>query len=113
LEDHIKKLKKEGDFHRMHHKRVGQEKTNLQEELKKVFYLMLYNIQLKQKHEATKPQLEELQKQAEQSRKEKIIAQLEKDKLLKRVAYLTYFLSFYLAFGNNHFFTNSRRITTS
>lgn len=51
LQDNSSKLKKERDFHRMHHKRVGQEKNKLIVELK----------QTQEKYNVLKPQVPELQ----------------------------------------------------
>src|SRR5690349_19275927 len=45
LEELTEKLKKERDFHRMHHKRVGQEKNKLLNDIKKI----------KEKYEGYKP----------------------------------------------------------
>ena len=36
LQETLEKLKKERDFHRMHHKRVGQEKNKLLNDIKKI-----------------------------------------------------------------------------
>ena len=78
MEESIEKLKKERDFHRMHHKRVGQEKNKLLSDLKKT----------KQTYEAYKPLAEDWQNKYEILRKEKVLLQLEKEKLQKRVAEL-------------------------
>lgn len=59
----------------MHHKRVGQEKNKLVEEVK----------QLKGKIDTISPRISELEKQLEINRREKVAAQIERDKALRRV----------------------------
>jgi regulator of replication initiation timing len=74
LQETLEKLKKERDFHRMHHKRVGQEKNKLLNDIKKI----------KEKYESYKPLAEDWQTKYENIRREKVVLQLEKDKLQKR-----------------------------
>jgi len=69
------KLKKERDFHRMHHKRVVQEKNRLIEDLKRL-----------KKHLSTyEPTLNELRHKYEVAMKEKMLMRLERDKLFVKV----------------------------
>lgn len=72
------KLRKERDFHRMHHKRVVQEKNKLIGDLKRV-----------RTHCANyEPTLNELQHKYEAAMKEKMLVRLEKDKQKERARHL-------------------------
>lgn len=75
LQESYDKVKKERDFHRMHHKRVGQEKNKLSSELKK----------LTERQDKFKQEAEEWHAKYESIRKEKILIQIDKDKLTKRI----------------------------
>ncbi|KAJ3272040.1 Sperm-associated antigen 16 protein [Terramyces sp. JEL0728] len=72
------KLRKERDFHRMHHKRVVQEKTKLISDIKK----------LKKHYEHYEPALTQLKNKYEIAMKEKMLAKLERDRLASKVANL-------------------------
>ncbi len=89
LEEAIEKLKKERDFHRMHHKRVGQEKNKLLTDISilSIKSTILDIKKIQEKYEAYKPQAEEWQAKYEQARKEKVNLQLEKDKLQRKVSF--------------------------
>jgi sperm-associated antigen 16 protein len=63
-------FRKERDFHRMHHKRVVQEKTKLLIDLKR----------LKRHYEAYEPTIEELKAKYESAMKEKMLMRLERDR---------------------------------
>jgi chromosome segregation ATPase len=76
------KLRKERDFHRMHHKRVVQEKAKLISDIKK----------LKKHYEHYEPALKQLQTKYEAAMKEKMLTKLEKDKLVNKVASLELYL---------------------
>jgi WD40 repeat protein len=69
------KLRKERDFHRMHHKRVVQEKAKLISDIKR----------LKGHYESYEPMLRQLQAKYETAMKEKMLIKLERDKLASRV----------------------------
>lgn len=69
------KLRKERDFHRMHHKRVVQEKNKLINDIKR----------LKKHYEAYEPTLKQLQNKYETAMKEKMLVKLEKDRLTIRL----------------------------
>lgn len=69
------KLRKERDFHRMHHKRVVQEKARLLSDLKT----------LKKNYGEYEPALKQLQSKYEIAMKEKMMAKIERDKLLLKV----------------------------
>lgn len=71
------KLRKERDFHRMHHKRVVQEKNKLITDIKK----------LKKHYEGYEPTLKQLQQKYEIAMKEKMLRKLERDKLANKVYY--------------------------
>lgn len=75
LQETINKLNKERDFHRMHHKRVGQEKNKLLTEAK----------DLKQKLSHYRSLYEEEKRRADTTRKEKVLLQIEKDNLTRKV----------------------------
>jgi sperm-associated antigen 16 protein len=72
------KLRKERDFHRMHHKRVVQEKNKLIYDIKK----------LKKHYEGYEPTLKQLQHKYEVAMKEKMLTRLERDKLATKVLVL-------------------------
>ncbi|PRP83379.1 putative flagellar protein [Planoprotostelium fungivorum] len=76
LQETINKLKKERDFHRMHHKRVGQEKNKLLTEAK----------DLKQKLSHYRSLYEEEKRRADTTRKEKVLLQIEKDNLTRKLS---------------------------
>uniref|UniRef100_A0A7S3GHL0 Sperm-associated antigen 16 protein n=1 Tax=Palpitomonas bilix TaxID=652834 RepID=A0A7S3GHL0_9EUKA len=69
------KLRKERDFHRMHHKRVVQEKNKLVVDIKR----------LKKHYSHFEPTLKELQHKYEVAMKEKMLMRLERDKLSHKV----------------------------
>jgi len=70
------KFRKERDFHKMHHKRVVQEKNKLIDNIKRL-----------KKHVSTfEPTLGELRHKYEVAMKEKMLIRLERDRLLARVA---------------------------
>eukprot|EP00747_Dinoflagellata_sp_TGD_P164162 gnl/TRDRNA2_/TRDRNA2_183706_c0_seq1.p1 gnl/TRDRNA2_/TRDRNA2_183706_c0~~gnl/TRDRNA2_/TRDRNA2_183706_c0_seq1.p1 ORF type:complete len:601 (+),score=136.66 gnl/TRDRNA2_/TRDRNA2_183706_c0_seq1:64-1803(+) len=68
------KFKKERDFHRMHHRRVVQEKNKLMVDLKR----------LKRHYEQYEPTLTELRHKYEVSMKEKMLMRLERDRFLSK-----------------------------
>ncbi|KAJ1336824.1 hypothetical protein BSLG_006927 [Batrachochytrium salamandrivorans] len=70
------KLRKERDFHRMHHKRVVQEKNKLILDIKR----------LKKHYESYEPTLKQLQHKYEVAMKEKTLTKLERDRLVSKVA---------------------------
>ncbi|KAJ3039908.1 Sperm-associated antigen 16 protein [Rhizophlyctis rosea] len=72
------KLRKERDFHRMHHKRVVQEKNKLIGDIKR----------LKKHYESYEPTLKQLQHKYEVAMKEKMLTKLERDRLAGRVVSL-------------------------
>ena len=72
------KFRKERDFHRMHHKRVVQEKNKLIEDLKR----------LRNHLRSYEPTIEELRKRHETAIKEKMLIRLERDRLKARVKVL-------------------------
>merc|ERR1719293_37309 len=69
------KFRKERDFHRMHHRRVVQEKNKLIVDLKR----------LKKHYEQYEPTLTELRHKYEVAMKEKMLMRLERDRFLSRV----------------------------
>lgn len=69
------KLRKERDFHRMHHKRVVQEKSKLIADVKK----------LKKHYESYEPTVKLLQHKYEIAMKEKMLTKLERDRLASKV----------------------------
>lgn len=69
------KFRKERDFHRMHHKRVVQEKRKLVADIKK----------LKNHYEGYEPTLEALKNKYELAMKEKMLMRLERDRMSSRV----------------------------
>jgi hypothetical protein len=68
-------FRKERDFHRMHHKRVVQEKTKLLIDLKR----------LKRHYEAYEPTIEELKAKYESAMKEKMLMRLERDRAASKM----------------------------
>jgi|MDSY01.1.fsa_nt_gb hypothetical protein len=72
------KFRKERDFHRMHHKRVVQEKGKLTTDLKR----------LRKHYTSFEPTLKELQRKYEVAMKEKMLMRLERDRMRARVATL-------------------------
>eukprot|EP00002_Diphylleia_rotans_P021042 TRINITY_DN408_c0_g1_i6.p1 TRINITY_DN408_c0_g1~~TRINITY_DN408_c0_g1_i6.p1 ORF type:complete len:545 (-),score=100.08 TRINITY_DN408_c0_g1_i6:56-1690(-) len=69
------KLRKERDFHRMHHRRAVQEKNKLVTDLKN----------LKRHYSMYEPALQQLQKKYETAMKEKMLAKLERDRIQAKV----------------------------
>lgn len=69
------KFRKERDFHRMHHKRVAQEKNKLLTDIKR----------LKDHFGKYEPTILELKKKYETAMKEKMMGSLERDKLMARL----------------------------
>ncbi len=72
------KFKKERDFHRMHHKRVVQEKGKLLVDIKR----------LKKHYSAYEPTLKELRNKYEMAMKEKMLMRLERDRSAGKVTAL-------------------------
>lgn len=72
------KFRKERDFHRMHHKRVLQEKNKLINDLKR----------LKAHLRSYEPTIDELKRRHEVAMKEKMMIRLERDRLKARVKVL-------------------------
>lgn len=72
------KFRKERDFHRMHHKRVVQEKNKLIDDLRR----------LRNHLRSYEPTIEELKKRHESAMKEKMLVKLERDRLKSRVKVL-------------------------
>lgn len=72
------KFRKERDFHRMHHKRVAQEKDKLVKDLKR----------LRNHLRSYEPTLAELQAKNNSAMKEKMLIKLERDRLRARVKVL-------------------------
>lgn len=77
--EYVLKYKKERDFHRIHHKRVGQEKNRAVQQLQAV----------EEKKQKLQLQVEELQRMNEAAKKERANFLVEKDKLARRVQGLT------------------------
>eukprot|EP00873_Tetraselmis_striata_P037643 jgi/Tetstr1/457907/TSEL_044425.t1 len=69
------KFRKERDFHKMHHKRVVQEKNLLLKDMKR----------LKKHYNLYEPTIEELRHKYEVAMKEKMMIKLERDRLLTKV----------------------------
>ena len=69
------KFRKERDFHRMHHKRVGQEKNKLLTDLKR----------LRKHYSQYEPTIKELRHKYEVAMKEKMLMRLERDRLSSKV----------------------------
>jgi hypothetical protein len=77
------KFRKERDYHRMHHKRVVQEKNKLVQDLKRLrAHTAMYE-----------PTMQGLQRKYELAMKEKSMAKLERDKMLKKMDQLEAALS--------------------
>lgn len=72
------KFRKERDFHRMHHKRVVQEKNKLIDDLRR----------LRNHMRSYEPTIEELKRRHETAMKEKMLIKLERDRLKARVKVL-------------------------
>ena len=72
------KFRKERDFHRMHHKRVVQEKNKLIDDLKR----------LRNHLRSYEPTIEELKRRHEVAMKEKMLIRLERDRLKAKVTAL-------------------------
>lgn len=70
------KFRKERDFHRMHHKRVGQEKNKLLTDLKR----------LRKHYSQYEPTINELRHKYEVAMKEKMLMRLERERLASKVA---------------------------
>ncbi|KAK3106404.1 hypothetical protein FSP39_019312 [Pinctada imbricata] len=70
------KLRKERDYHRMHHKRVVQEKNKLINDIKR----------LKRHYAQYEPTLQQLKKKYEVAMKEKMLSKLEKDRAVGQVS---------------------------
>jgi hypothetical protein len=70
------KFRKERDFHKMHHKRVMQEKNKLVTDIKR----------LKKHYQTFEPTLGELRHKYETAMKEKMLIRLERDRLAQKVA---------------------------
>ena len=69
------KFRKERDVHRMHHKRIGQEKNKLLGDIKKL-----------RKHYAQyEPTIKELKRKYELAMKEKMLVRIERDRLLAKL----------------------------
>ena len=69
------KFRKERDVHRMHHKRIGQEKNKLLGDIKKL-----------RKHYAQyEPTIKELKRKYELAMKEKMLVRIERDRLLQKL----------------------------
>jgi sperm-associated antigen 16 protein len=69
------KFRKERDFHRMHHKRVVQEKQKLVVDMKR----------LRKHYAAYEPTMEQLREKYEVAMKEKMLMRLEKDRMVSKV----------------------------
>ena len=69
------KFRKERDLHRMHHKRIGQEKNKLLGDIKK----------LKKHYAQYEPTIKELKRKYELAMKEKMLTRIEKDRLEARI----------------------------
>jgi len=76
--DNWDKFRKERDYHRMHHRRVQQEKKNLIIDLKR----------LKKHYEQYEPTLTELRHKYEVAMKEKMLMRLERDRYLTKAEQL-------------------------
>ncbi|CAG2192150.1 Sperm-associated antigen 16 protein,Flagellar WD repeat-containing protein Pf20 [Mytilus edulis] len=70
------KIRKERDYHRMHHKRVVQEKNKLINDIKR----------LKRHYQQYEPTLQQLKKKYEVAMKEKMLSKLEKDRAVGQVS---------------------------
>lgn len=70
------KLRKERDFHKMHHKRVVQEKSKLLADIKKI----------KKHYENYEPALKQMQVKYEVAMKEKMLIKLERDRMVSKLS---------------------------
>ena len=70
------KLRKERDYHRIHHKRVVQEKNRLIDDIKR----------LKRHYAQFEPTLQQLKSKYEVAMKEKMLARLERDRAVGQVS---------------------------
>ena len=68
-------MKKERDFHRIHHKRLGQEKTKVCQELRV----------MERKYKEQEPEIEKLREKIRQLEREMASLKLERNQLLKKV----------------------------
>lgn len=106
------KLRKERDYHRMHHKRVVQEKNKLINDIKRWqsindiyincwftctvvklissllvhFFITIHIYRLKRHYAQYEPTLQQLKKKYEVAMKEKMLSKLEKDRAVGQVA---------------------------
>lgn len=69
------KLRKERDYHRMHHKRVVQEKNKLIDDIKR----------LKRHYMQYEPTLQQLKTKYEVAMKEKMLVRLERDRVAGQI----------------------------
>jgi hypothetical protein len=74
--DTYTKLRKERDFHRMHHKRIVQEKNRLITDIKR----------LKNHYSLYEPTLKHLKQKYETAMKEKMLTKLERDRAVGQVS---------------------------
>ena len=74
--DNFIKMRKERDFHRMHHRRVVQEKNTLIDNLTK----------LRKHYDSYEPALQHLKKKYETAMREKMLSKLERDRALGQVS---------------------------
>jgi hypothetical protein len=77
MSEKFERIKKERDHHRLHHLRLDQEKIKLTEESKR----------LKKENANHEPVVQQLQNKVEVVVKEKIMARMERDKLVYKVIY--------------------------
>lgn len=91
-ETHLK-LRKERDFHRMHHKRIVQEKEKLVSDIKT----------LRQHYESYEPALKALQHKYELAMKEKMLTKLERDRAIGQMEGME-------AVNQYHLFTDAKGI---
>ena len=69
------KFRKERDLHRMHHKRIGQEKNKLLGDIKK----------LRKHYQQYEPTIKELKRKYELAMKEKMLVRIERDRLQAKI----------------------------
>lgn len=79
------KMKKERDYHRMHHRRIVQEKEKLFTDIRR----------LKKHYQSYEPALEELKNKYETAMREKMLTKIECEKNISKIANLTTTLSNY------------------
>lgn len=79
LQEITAKAKKERDFHRMHHKRLSQDKAKLAAEIRR----------LQEKRSAVEPELEALKNRFEMTHRDLTIARMERTNLAQKVEELT------------------------